>query len=286
MASKANKSAPAPKLAIVATTGSEDNVAAPSPTPAENVPATPVPASKGNFWAKREKIVTEMVSDKMAIMGDVRQSLEHARQLYSEGGNKANEAQEIAGSAAKRLYQARVEGSVSNDEISATLGDIFGYKVKGGVQAGATPTNAGVPKDYTVAGKAVASKTPWGPGEAIRKRINRASEAAEYVGGDSTITFFAGLPVEEIADVLDGIEEGGFGLWSAYDKFAKIKSEHATRVEMAFDPKKIGTIVGALAEEGAAAKLLANPELVAAYQGLVEVLNILGETLGEMEEAA
>lgn len=289
MATKANKSAPAPKLSVVSQTGAASNTsAAPEANTPEPKPA-PIAASKGkrvSFWDKEETKITDQARDKMALMGDVRQGLEHARQLFNEGSGKATEAQEIAAKEATRLYQGRKNGLVNNDEISSTLGDIFGYKVKGGAQAGATPTTAGVPKDFTVEGKVVASKTPFGPGEAIRKRIVRAVQAFDYSQGGDGGSFFTGLPTDEIEDVLDLVSANEMSLWTAYDRFAEIKRDHTDRVAMAFDPKKIGTIVEALAEEGAAEKLHSNPGLVAHYKGLVEVLNILGERLAEMDEAA
>lgn len=221
------------------------------------------PVGKGNLFAKTADNINRKVAAKLVLMGTVRQQLAHAADLFSEGGDKAAEATEIAAKAAKALYQARIDGVLLPDEVSGALGDVFGYKPK----ADGTP-----------------GKTPAGQGEAIRKRVVRAAQAAEFVTGGDGGAFFTGLPENEVQSVLNGVETGSLSIYTAYDKFAEIKRDNATRVDPAFDPKRIGALVEKLSEKGAGDRLRQSPALITAYTALIDVLNVIGEEPAEAAE--
>jgi hypothetical protein len=218
------------------------------------------PVSKGNLFAKKAEEKAAEIAQKLTLMGSVRQRLAHAADLFREGGDKDKEATEIAAEAAKALYQARIGGVLSPDEVSGALGDVFGYKPK----ADGTP-----------------GKTPAGQGEAIRKRVVRAAQATDYVTGGDGGAFFTGLPEDEVSQVIREVENGTLSIYTAYDKFGEIKRGNATRVDPAFDPKRIGAIVEKLSEKGAAERLRASPSLITAYAALIDVLNVLGEESAE-----
>lgn len=226
---------------------------------------TPLSAGQPtNIFAAMRANVSESVQHKLQEMQVIRQRLAEAADLFSEGKGREAEASEIADDAALRLYQARADGLVSNDEISGVLRDIFG----------AVPRKDGTP-----------GNTPAGQGAHIRKRIVRAVNALEYVTNGDGGRFFEGLPEGEVEDALNRLKNGG-SIWSAYEDFADIRKAHMVRTNAAFDPKRIGAIVESLSEEGAAKMIAENPALVEAYAALLDVLNVLGEEAAKLAEAA
>lgn len=249
----------------------------PAPVVAENPAANPGPASapetktdkptgdvvsiKGtgarkSIFDQAKASANQIARDKMAVMGVVRQGLAEAADLFKAGTDKEAEAKTVAAKAALSLYQARANNVVSPAEVSAALGDEFGYKLK----ADGTP-----------------GKTPDGQGEAIRKRIVRAAQAHDYVMNGDGGTFFEGLPADEVSSVLAGMEAGNIGFWAAYEAFAEIKREHATKTIPAFNYKHIAGLVDALSEPGAVDKFVDNKILTDVYVELIDTLKILGE---------
>jgi hypothetical protein len=188
---------------------------------------------------------------KVQALQIAKQHLAEASDLYNEGSDKSQEATGVASKAALTLYQGRADGVLSDDEINAALCDVFGRK----------PKQDGTP-----------GRTPAGQGEGIRKRVVRAVKAWEYVTDGDGGSFFNDLPTQEVQDVLDNIEE--VGLFGAYERFAKVRKDHMTRVEPAYDPKRIAGLADALSNDIAmSAEMFAtNPALLAAYTALVEVI--------------
>lgn len=248
----------------------------------ENVVKLP---SKGNvlglFSAPAKN---SLLHEKIANVSEARQRLAQAYDLYREGDDKADEARAVANKAMLTLYQDRIRGIVSKDEVTAVLGDIFGYKAK---------------KDGSP------SKTPDGLGEVLRKRINRAVDAHDYVKsipenrdddeplpeGDGG-RFFEGLPDTDVQALLSRIgdtdqDAAAISLWAVYDRTAEIKREHASRTEAVFDPKRVAAMAEKLSSPEAVSIFAGNPALVAAYRGLVETLRLIDEgKVPEQEEAA
>ena len=221
-------------------------------------------ARKSIFTAHRTEVSQQAIA-KVQVMQSVRQRLAEASDLFNEGEDKAIEARVIADKAAVGLYQARIDGLASGEEVSGLLGDIFGFKAK---------------KDGTP------GKTPDGQGEAIRKRVVRAVQASEYVNDGDGGRFFDGLPAEEIGDILATLEAGELSIWTAYERFAEVKRDHAVKTNAAFDPKRIAAIAEALSEEGAAEIFAANPALVASYGALIEVLAVIDEQASAIDVEA
>lgn len=195
-----------------------------------------------------------------SILTDTKQRLVEAADLYREGGAKAEEGKAIADKAAVKLFTARADGILSADQLSTLLGDSFGWKHK---------------KDKNKAvkgGDPDASKTPFGQGEAIRKRVVRAVQAHEYVAGTDASKFFDGLPQEKVTDVLNRVRNDQISIWSAYDMLGEIKRENVTRADPAHDPKAVAKFVNALQDNGFVERFLANPDLQDAYLALHDMI--------------
>jgi hypothetical protein len=206
------------------------------------------------------------------------QVLAHASDLYAEGDDKAKEAKGIADKAAIQLYQGRAAGILTAEQVSDVLKNAFGAQKKGARTVKVHPSDP------------EASKTPFGAGEDIRKRVVRAANAFDHINGRIEDRFFEGLDRDSadedgntLGDVLDRLSDGSIGLWASYERMAAIKRAHQVRTNPAFDAKKMAAIVNALGEEGARSIILANPGLKIVYAELIEVLSVIGEE--EPEEA-
>lgn len=205
-------------------------------------------------------------SMKVQSLQRAKQHLAEAFDLYGASDDKIGEAKECSAKGALLLYQARTSGTLSNEEVNASLGDVFGYKAK---------------RDGTP------GKTPDGQGEAIRKRIVRASQAHDYVTGKDATAFFDGLPEDDVRSVVDGLLEGNIPFWQAYEMFADIRKEHLVRVEPAFDPKRIAALADALSNDIAtsADMFVTNPALLAAYTALVGIIGTVDTAAANIAEA-
>jgi hypothetical protein len=206
------------------------------------------------------------------------QVLAHASDLYAEGDDKAKEAKGIADKAAIQLYQGRAAGILTAEQVSDVLKNAFGAQKKGARTVKVHPSDP------------EASKTPFGAGEDIRKRVVRAANAFDHINGRIEDRFFEGLDRDSadedgntLGDVLDRLSDGSIGLWASYERMAAIKRAHQVRTNPAFDAKKMAAIVNALGEEGARSIILGNPGLKIVYAELIEVLSVIGEE--EPEEA-
>lgn len=201
------------------------------------------------------KDMTKAAEEKLTLLGNVRQRLAQAADAFKEIGDEANEATEIAADAAFRLYQAQRDGLLSKDEVSAVLGDAFGYK----------PKQDGSP-----------GKTPAGKGEDIRKRVARLYAASRYVNAGEADAFHKDMPTEGVATILGSMEQGGVTIWTAYDSLGKLKAEgRPDAVPPAFNPKTIASMVEKLTASGAVAAIGENAALQTAHLALRDALCVL-----------
>jgi hypothetical protein len=242
---------PQPQMETTAAAGSQDSEA--------QGQVSPIRANNVLDIVGRAQSVD--LSRKAQLMGTARQALAHAKDLFATGDGNNAEATEAADNAARLLYQARTSGLISADEVSGALGDIFGYK----------PKNDGSP-----------GKTPMGPGEVIRKRVVRAVAAVEFLTGGDGGRFFEGLNSDKVQEVMAAVDNSTLSIWTAYDKLADIKRSGNVTIDTAFDPSKIAKIAAKLGETGAAQVWADSPALVAAYVGLRDVMNIVGEAAGQI----
>lgn len=260
---------------------SNQTVTQPEPSPAVTalgdkvISMRPPKGSRNDIFEQRRESLSERGALKHQSSSQARQLLAEAADLYREGGDKAKEGKKVADKAAVLLFTARSSNAMAADEISTILGDTFGWKPKGG---GDEPVKGGDP---------TASKTPFGQGEAIRKRVVRAVQAHEFVEGGEPSKFFDGLPKDKVADVLTRVRNNDLSIWSAYDTLGEIKRDAATKVHPAFDPKRVAQFVEALSEPGAAQHFVNNPALTDAYLAMRDMLTEVGrEAAALMQQAA
>jgi len=235
----------------------------------------PPKSVRGSVLETRRHLLSESGAAKHAILTETKQRLSQAADLFSEGGDKAREGKVIADTCAVELYKARNNGVLAADELSSILGDTFGWKAKKGDKE--QPVKGGDPD---------ASKTPFGQGEAIRKRVVRAVQAHEFVTGADTSKFFDGLPTQPVADILQRVENGTYSLWTAYDMLGEVKRDTSTRINPAFDPKGVAKFVEALRETGAAQAFLSNPALQDAYLALHDMIIEVDREATELAKAS
>lgn len=218
----------------------------------------------------------DVFPNKAQFMSDIRQKLAQVADEAEENGEQAAETERLADMSATRLYQARISGMITSEEMSALLVDIFG----------AVPKQDGTP-----------GKTPAGAGGTIRKRIVRAVQGYDFVNGGDGGRFFETMEKEQVAPVVLSIgrtktlehtdpETGqvtketvpdGPSIWHAYKLLGDIKSQNTVRLPFAFDAKKIIGLTDSLSEAGARDKLLNNPALLRAYAGLFDQLQVIAQ---------
>lgn len=244
----------------------------------EAMAATSQPMTILEIAAKAQADVTERAAASQTTMQEVGQLLAQVADMEADGRHNAREIRDLASQGAKRLYQGRAQGLFSNEQITAVLGDKFGYKEKG---EGADKTRP-VP-----AGHKDASKTPFGEGEAIRKRVVRAVDAHRFVmsDGEDATSFFEGMNVETIKGVLADID-GGLSIYSAYDDFTAIRKAGNPTLDAAFRPETIEKQAKRLTESDMAEGLRNNPLLIIAYKGLMEQIEQLLNSPAEAGDIA
>lgn len=204
--------------------------------------------------------IADNIRAKVETMGTARQRLAEAYDLFKEGGDNETKAMEIANGAMSSLYQGRVNGYVTNEEVSAALGDVFGYKAKADGKPG---------------------RTPDGKGEHIRKRIVRAVQAFEYVNNpDGGSKFFDGMNRQKVATILNNVSNGDMTLNTAYERFADVKKEESEGpVSPAFNARTLAKIIDGLNELNAAEIIGADIGLQTVYVELRGAISHMAERL-------
>lgn len=230
---------------------------------------TPAGTKQAHLLTAHTEGMREKVLRKSELMGSARKILREAAVMYSLGDTKEKEAAAVATQGTAPLYQARAEGLITQDELTATLGDIFGYKAK----------SDGTP-----------SKTPKPHGEYIRKRIVRGVAAKEFVETGDGGRFFVGIPKEAVAPLVERLDAADLSVWQAYDRLTEIKREAALgRVEPALNAKIMAGIVERLGKPDAPAMIADNPALLPIYAALLDQLLVLDgrkPMIGEVPETA
>lgn len=234
----------------------QKNIAAPAPKAAPKAKAET--STKGGASLKVRDLRTDWgavldgkLQAKLAIITDAKQALARAKDTIADAKALAAEADRINGETATKLYQARRDDILPDAELSAVLGDIYGYKIV---------PSTGKP-----------SKTPDGAGETIRKKVRYAVAAYEAFTGGPVTKSFAEYPADKIEDakvILASLDAGKIGVYTAAEQIADLRKEARTTVEKAFDPKHIRDLVDILGREGAADKVRASADLIDAYARL------------------
>jgi hypothetical protein len=222
------------------------------------MPRTPSKGFLNRIKANAQKALKRNagVNDKMQIVGTIRQHLAEVADLANKVGEEDNAANEAASVSAKELLDASLSGIFSNEEISAMLGDVFGYR----------ETSTGNQ-----------SKTPDGMGKAIRDRVFRMVKAADYATSGDGDRFFQPLDQTAVAEIVQRVENNELSIWQAHRDLTELrKGNNPPRIAPAHDPRAIAKIVGGLTEKGAAKVLADSPDLVTAYLGLLDALDLYG----------
>lgn len=234
--------------------------------------------SKGkrrNIFEADDTAISEALADKVQLVGETRQRVAEAADYYQQGGEKEKEGEVILDRVARDLVSARISGVITSDEVTAIIGDGFGFRTK---------------KDGTP------SKTPDGAGNGLRQRIVRMVNAYDFVAdGVSDDAFFSPISadaVDSVKEVLESFEAGpdnnGLTVWKAYKTLSDIKRDNVQRTPFIEDAKKIGGLATAISENVSelAEMLASNPALRASYRSLWKMLNVVAEEAANMEEAA
>lgn len=254
-----------------------------SPEAAENV--VTLNAGKGqrkNFFEQADVALTEAAASKVQLVQHIREKAEEANALIAKGEESDSSVTAIADDIATSLYRGRTTGVLSSDEVSSLLGESFGWKGKGD-KAGTRVTSAEPDKTR--------SKTPYGWGEDVRKRVVRAVGAHAFVNGDviAAGAFFKGLEPSAVKPILNAFVNGNRSIFTVYKDLQEMKQENAgQRPRLAFDPKRIAQIAAMLGADVPAAieEISHNAGLRNAYLGLYRMLGVIGRELTDEAEAA
>jgi hypothetical protein len=191
----------------------------------------------------------QKVAAKVTMMTKARSLLEEAKKTFSEGETKSGEGESKAYQGAFQLYALSVAGSVSKEEVSQLLGEVFGFKAK--------TNGSGI------------SKTPEKAGEAIRKRIVRATEARLYADGKTNDPpAWAGKASrEDVASVMNAVDEGKKALNYAYNELGELKGK-TEGVQLFANINQIQKLINQLTDKAAAGVIAKSPPLLNAYANL------------------
>jgi len=208
---------------------------------------------------------TEAVRNKVELLNEAETAIADVVELA--GNAETNEelsykVTEAASRVGDILFRGRVQGILSPDEVSELLGNGFGWKQK---QNGER------------------SKTPFGQGEAIRKRVVRATDAYTFVTGGDAKAFFEPLEVADVKPIITEALNGDRSVFTIYDDLAKMKQDASgSRPKPAFNAKNILAMAATLTEnvEASVQNWHDTPGLFEAYIGLYRAVNLISEEYG------
>lgn len=221
---------------------------------------------RGSLAEKRRKLLATAGQTRHQIETVTKQKMAEAADLFRQGGEKRKEGEKILQAQAVDLFVARADGILDAEALNGICRGAFGCKPKSSYTG---PKDAPLPE-----GHPDASATPFGEGEAIRKRVVRAVQAHEYVEGTDASKFFDGLPADKVGDLLKKVRDRKLSLWSAYDYMGKLKQEagNNSRLSPAFDTKVLGKVIEGLREPNAAERYLASTDLQDIYIALMDLI--------------
>ena len=196
---------------------------------------------------------------KAQLLSSVRQHLAELADYDADAIEGDATRQQQADVCGVELYQARVDGLLTPDELSAMLGDIFGFKAK---------------KDGSP------SKTPEGYGNVLRQRVVRAVNMAEFLDGKSDGgAFYSGLPetaLDDVESIRNKLDSGEIGIWRAYKLLGNVRSQTVTRPEFHIDASRVSAFADKLSDAEATADFWRqNKPLLTAYAKLHRVIGVV-----------
>jgi len=196
-------------------------------------------------------ILNDSVARKRAAFATAKETLQEAIALEGNEQAASNAVSETQAKAINILARGVILKDFSKDEVSAILGDAYGYK----------PKSDGTP-----------GKTPEGNGAVIRKRVVTLSEAFGIANGmiaESDFPKWAqGKSVEAIAPIVTQWEAGNLSPWQAYKDC--MEKEKPVAVAIHANEKRLLEIAKALHDDTTLRNILDNPALVAVYTAICE----------------
>lgn len=202
---------------------------------------------------------SEVLQNKVQLIEQTESAIADVVKLA--GNRERNEADErklteAASKAGFLLYRGRINGLLTADEASELLGRSFGWKTKQNGEA---------------------SKTPFGTGEDLRKRVVRAVNAHAFaVRGAEPTAFFEPLSRGDVKPLLSEMEAGKRTIWQLFRDLSEMKAEASgSRPKPAFNPKTVIAMAGTLGENvGNTLRIIhETPGLLEAYAGLQRMMD-------------
>ncbi len=264
MSKKINEVQPQPE------TGTSDNDVASLETNVVNIASVPNTQTP-SLIRDRQREAMERAVGKVEMLSVIRTGLQEVAKLKDGEASHEALAEEKAAGVALTLYQARKAGTLNADEETAVLGETFGWKAK--------PKGGGN------------SKTPFGYGEFIRKRVRRVLMATGYIGetSEDAGSFFDALDTDDVATIVHSIEreDNPVSIWTAYNQFTDMKKKavEGSRPSRAFDPKHIIGLAASLGEAGAVDMFAGSVALQAAYAQLASAIAIVDSAAAQQAAA-
>lgn len=222
---------------------------------------------------------TNRLLAKQQLMTGVAQTLAEVADIQAGDAEQNARSADLANKAAADLFRGQTTGLLTADEVTNILGNQFGWRKKG---------------DAKVPAKNVAeqSKTPYGYGETIRKRITRAVKASVFASGGEPDNFFKVFDREAVVEQVERVEEGDLSIFSLYDNLQDERKDIVANdnpdgpLNAAFDPNKVLKNVQKLTEDGAVEVFAANPALLIVYASMTEAIENITEQLMARDDAA
>lgn len=246
-------------------------------SPKHDVPS--VSSRKGMTGADLLKAArpTNRMATKQQLMTTVAQTLAEVVDIQAGDVEQNARAEELASSAAFQLFAGQANGLLTADEVTQILGNQFGWRKKGDAKSVARNI-------------AEQSKTPFGYGETIRKRITRAVKAHTFAHnpdweGDNFFKPFqsADNGRETVRELIESVNEGELSIFTLYnnldDERRELTANDEAPVNAAYDPKKVLRIVQKLTEEGAVEAFAQNPALLIVYASMTEAIEAITDAL-------
>lgn len=216
-----------------------------------------------NALAAHNAAVSSAVQNKVQLISETETALAKVLELTGTAEQNADTERQVveaASNASLLIVRGWNDGILSQDEISEMLGRTFGHKQK----------QNGEP-----------SKTPFGQGEVIRKRVVRTIKAIDYaIRGNEPVAFFDPLPRDDVKAMVTEVLNGKRSVWALYNDLAEMKQElSGSRPKPAFNPKAVVALSGALGENIAETvrQFHDTPGLFDAYAGLLRMIETVGE---------
>lgn len=215
----------------------------------------------------------DTLSRRAELLGTVAQLCAELADIGKAQGENSKEADNLSGRITSELYHGQVEGVLTKEIVSDTLGQQFGF----------TPKKDGSP-----------GKTPAGQGATIRRRLVRAVAAHDFVTNGDGGAFFDGVEPDwtaseedggyTVGDVVAMMDDDDITVWTAYDMFQKIKRNNANRTELAFDAGRVSALAEKLGKsiEASAQAFVNDPNLAEAYQDLVDMYRLVDARAAEL----